>query len=39
MDGTRGGSRKLFRERHIRLESPKTTKPDAAGVEEEISGH
>jgi len=29
----RGGSRKLFWEGHIGLESPKTTKRDAEGVE------
>ena len=34
----RGGSRKLFWEGHIGLESPKTTKRDAEGVEEEMSG-
>jgi len=35
----RGGSRKLFWEGHIGLESPKTTKRDAEGVEEEMSEH
>ena len=34
----RGGSRKLFWEGHIGLESPKTTRRDAEGVEEKHQG-